>query len=70
MMTRSGSTILSRIAFFSYSGCASTSGLSEEKTSSAVWQNSGSCAFFALTSAMTLSMYGFNLLMSLSSYRK
>ena len=52
---RSGSTIRFRRSAFSYSGCLFTTGSIEEKTSSTVWTNSGSFAYFSRTFANTLS---------------
>ena len=48
MMTRSGSTMRSSSAAFSYSGFASMTGSSEVSTSVTAWMNSGSLAVLGL----------------------
>ena len=59
LMVRSGSTIRSSRQAFSYSGCFSTTGSKEVRTSSTVWINSGSPACLVLTSSITLARYAF-----------
>lgn len=52
-IARSGMTIRSRILFFSYFGCASSSLLSELSTSVTLWMNSFSCPLVCWRSAST-----------------